>query len=118
MRGGGTSGCLLSIVLILIFAYTSYQLVPIYYHASEFKDEVDGLVRRLSVRQANEAKILPGIMDFAGRREIPLTKENVRIVRLTDRIRVEVQYDREFRTPIYSRMIHKQFTVESFMGTL
>ncbi len=118
MRGGGTTGCLFSLLLIGAFAYAAYQLVPIYWHNQGFKDDVDGLVRRVSVRQINEEKLITEILDFAGRHEIPLKKDNIRITKLSDRIRVEVQYDREFKSPVYSKVFHFQWTVESFLGAL
>jgi hypothetical protein len=117
-RGAGSAGCLFSLILLLSFGYISYQLVPIYYSASQFKDEVDTLVRRTVVRAFNEDKLRNNILDLAGRRGIPLKKENLKIQRLSDRVLVDVQYDREFRSPVYSRFFHFSFQVESFSGAL
>lgn len=117
-HGGGTTGCLMSLILLLAFGYVSYQLVPIYYHGSQFKDEVDSLVRRMAVRSFGEEKLRSEIMDLAGRKGIPLKKENLKIQRLSDRMVVDVQYDREFKTPVYSRILHFEFQVESFVGAL
>lgn len=117
--GSGNTGCLFSLALLLLFAYVSYSLVPIFYNGKQFENDADSIVRKMAVRGSfSEEKARSDIWDLAGKREIPLKKENIKIQRLSDRIVVDVDYDREFKTPVYTKVFHFSFRVESFVGAL
>jgi hypothetical protein len=89
-RGESNFGCLVALVLLLVGILVAWKMIPVKIKAAEMRDIVSDEAR--SAGQHRDNQIMAAILDQAGKLELPITEENVRIERKNSYITVEVTY--------------------------
>ena len=99
-RGEGQFGCLVGLVILLVAGLVAYKMIPIKVKAAELRDVITDESR--SASQSTDARILKVILDAAERNGLPVTEENVKIRRSSDRIEIDVEYTVPVEFPGYT----------------
>ncbi|HUP48504.1 MAG TPA: hypothetical protein VNA04_06920 [Thermoanaerobaculia bacterium] len=89
-RGEGQFGCVVGLLLLLAAIFVAYKMVPIKVKAAELRGEVVDEAKHAGSR--GDDRIMKAILLKAEQTGLPVTKENVRIHRSANTIRVEVEY--------------------------
>ncbi|HEX7707163.1 MAG TPA: hypothetical protein VF701_11960 [Thermoanaerobaculia bacterium] len=99
-RGEGQLGCLIGLVLLLAAGLVAYKVIPIKVKAAEMRDVVIDEAR--SAGQNRDPQIMKAILNRAKHLELPVTEDNVSIVRGSGMIRIDVKYTLEVDFPGYT----------------
>lgn len=89
-RGEGKLGCLFGLVILLIGVLIAYKMIPIKVKAAEMRDVVQDESR--AAGQRTDKVITETILAKAKQLGLPIEKENIEIVRITNQISVDVKY--------------------------
>jgi hypothetical protein len=98
-RGEGQLGCLVGLVLLVIAAVIAYRLIPVKVRTADLRETVVDEAK--SAGQHNDNQILGAILNKAKLDELPVLEENVKIVRTSNYIRVDVDYTVPVQFPGY-----------------
>ena len=100
-RGEGKLGCLFGLVILLIALLIAYKMIPIKVKAAEMRDIVTDEARSAGTHRDNV--ILDNILERAKQLELPVTKDNVSIVRSSNSmITIDVKYTVPVEFPGYT----------------
>lgn len=100
-RGEGNLGCIVWLLLLGIAVMISWKMIPVKINSAELADYMDEVARFQSARATPE-DIRKKIIVRAGELGIPLTKDNVDVVRTGDRVRMTVEYTVPVEFPGYT----------------
>jgi len=91
LRGAGNIGCLLWLVVIAAVGHVLWKVVPVKIRTSTFYDAMQEQASFGSIKstQAIEYEVLRR----AEQLKIPVTKENLKVVRLRESVTVEAHYE-------------------------
>jgi len=89
-RGAGTIGCLFWLVLMVVIGHVLWKVVPVKIRASTFYDVMQEQASFGSIK--SEHQIEYEILRRARELEIPVTKENLRVIRKRESVTVEAHY--------------------------
>ena len=103
-RGEGRMGVLISAAVLGIGIFLAVKIIPVRIDAYNFRDTIREECRMGAVRQ-NDSAIVKRIMDEAKDLGIPLSKQNLKVIRSAKRLRISVSYetsiDLKFTTYVY-----------------
>jgi hypothetical protein len=99
-RGEGQLGCLIGLVLLLAAGLVAYKVIPVKVRAAEMRDVVIDEAR--SAGQNPDSRIMQTILTRAKHLDLPVTENNVSIVRGGGMIRIDVKYTLEVDFPGYT----------------
>jgi len=91
-RGEGRLGCVIWLLLVAAVVYVGYVIVPVRLAASRFEDVMQEQAAFGSSR--GNPEMIQDLLKAAQEQEIPLTKEQIEIVRTRESITISVQYQR------------------------
>ena len=89
-RGEGQLGCVVGLLLLLAAIFVAYKMVPIKVKAAGLRGEVVDEAKHAGTR--NNEQITKAILRKAEMEGLPVARDNVRIHRSANTIRVEVEY--------------------------
>lgn len=89
-RGAGNIGCLLWLVVVFAVGHVLWKVVPVKIRTSEFYDVMQEQASFGSIK--SEQQIQYEILRRARELQIPVTKENLKIVRARESLTVEAHY--------------------------
>jgi hypothetical protein len=89
-RGAGTIGCLFWLVLVVVIGHVLWKVVPVKIRASTFYDVMQEQASFGSIK--SEHQIEYEILRRARELEIPVTKENLKVIRKRESVTVEAHY--------------------------
>ena len=107
-RGDVPVGCLVSGVLLLIVVLVSIRVTPVVVNVGTLDTKIAVLADRANRREYNDKRILSEILNEAKSLDLPVTKENVKIKRTSNRIKITVIYTIPIEFPGYTFMWHKE----------
>ncbi len=89
-RGEGRVGCTLWTVLVVLVVYAGYIILPVRFASSRFED----FMREEAAFGSNKGnpQIVQELLSQARELDIPLTKEQIEIVRTRESITISVSY--------------------------
>jgi hypothetical protein len=90
-RGEGNFGCLVGLVLLLIAGLVAYKMIPVKIKAAELRDMVVNEARSAGIHH-DDGRIRRTILSRAEQLGLPVTEQNVQIVRRAGYITIDVQY--------------------------
>jgi len=90
-RGEGRVGCIFWTAVLCIAVFLSWKLIPVKVNNAELVDYMTEVAQFQSAQKPPE-ELTKMIIARAGELGIPLTKENVTVVRNGDRIRMTMDY--------------------------
>lgn len=117
-QGRSAVGCLFSLALTVVFIYIAYQVIPVYYHASEFQTAVEQEVGRAAAKYVGDDILRKNIMNLAAVHQIPLLDDDLQVVRASSQLAVDVKYSVKVTFPMYSHVFSFQFRARSIVGAL
>jgi len=108
-RGDVPIGCLIGGVVALIVTLIAIKVTPLMINVGELDKEIAVLADRASRRDYNDKRILADILQKAEALNLPVTKKEVTIKRMSKRIKITVVYDLPIKFPGgYTYVWHKE----------
>jgi hypothetical protein len=104
-RGEGNLGCILWMLVLGLAVLISWKMIPVKVNNAELVDYMTEVAQFQSAQKPPE-ELKKMIIGRAGELGIPLTKENVTVVRNGDRIRMTVDYTMPVEFPGYTYNWH------------
>jgi hypothetical protein len=90
-RGAGNIGCLLWLVVVLAVGHVLWKVVPVKIRTSEFYDVMQEQAAFGSIKSVQQIQY--EVLRRAGELRIPVTKENMKVVRERNAVTVEAHYE-------------------------
>jgi hypothetical protein len=88
--GEGQGGCLVGIVFLLVAVFISYKLIPVKVKAADLRGVIVDEAK--SAGAHGDDRIRKAILDEAVDQGLPVTDDNITILRAGNLIRVDVDY--------------------------
>jgi hypothetical protein len=89
-RGAGNIGCILWLIVVVAVAHVLWVVVPVKIRTSEFYDVLQEQASFGSIK--SEGAIAYEILRRAEQLRIPVTKENLKVIRAREAVTVEAHY--------------------------
>ena len=89
-RGETQLGCVFGLLLLLAGLFVAYKMIPVKVRTADLRQTVTDEARAAGTH--NDGHIMKAILNEAERLELPVTKDDVEIVRRRDSIRIDVKY--------------------------
>ena len=90
-RGAANLGCIIWLVILSLVGYVLYKVVPVKIASSEFFDTMQEQAAFGSVKDPKFIEY--EILKKAEELQLPIKKENLKITKLRESIKVEVHYE-------------------------
>jgi len=110
-KGEGKVGCLIGLIILLIAAMIAYKMIPIKVKSADLRDTVQDVAR--SAGQHNDKWIATAVLQKAQSLELPVTEEQIEVVRANSEIRVEVDYTVPVKFPGFVYQWHFHHKAEN-----
>jgi len=107
-RGDVPIGCLVGGVVALVVVLIAIKVTPLVISVGELDKEISVLADRANRREYNDPRILAAILQKAEALDLPVTKKDVKIQRMSKRIKITVTYDIPIEFPGYTYVWHKE----------
>lgn len=104
-RGDSNLGCIVWLLVLGIAVLISWKMIPVKVNSAELSDYMVEIAQFESARRPPE-ELKKMIINRAGELGLPLTKENVTVVRNGDRIRMTADYTVPVAFPGYTYNWH------------
>ncbi|HVR38754.1 MAG TPA: hypothetical protein VMU84_06635 [Thermoanaerobaculia bacterium] len=89
-RGEGQFGCVIGLLLLLIAIFVAYKMIPVKVKAAEMRQTVVDEAKSAGLH--NDNVIRKSILAKAEELDLPITTDDVEIVRKNSNIKVDVSY--------------------------
>ncbi|HTQ79278.1 MAG TPA: hypothetical protein VMM92_04725 [Thermoanaerobaculia bacterium] len=99
-RGSGTLGCIVWTVLLVVGVLVAYKAIPVKIKSAELYDHMVEMGKYGGKTEPEE--MVKDIVATAQRLELPLEKENVKVERNGDRLRMRATYTVPLEFPGYT----------------
>src|SRR5437764_14595905 len=99
-RGEGQFGCLIGLILLGIAIFVAWKMIPVKVKAAELRQTVVDEAK--SAGTHNDDRIRAAILQTARENNLPVTEENITIVRSNGEITVTVAYTITIAFPGYT----------------
>jgi hypothetical protein len=96
------AGCIVLAVLVLFVAL----FTPVYIRNMKLQNYVDGITRRVENNKQSDDVLRAWVLAKAHQLDLPVTEDNVHILRSTDRLRIDVRYTVTVHAPLYTVALH------------
>jgi hypothetical protein len=107
-----TLGCLLTMVLLLVFGYIGYKLGFAYWDQYQVKEKVRETLTWAVAGQAKyEGEITKRLIASVKDAGLIINPENVRITQTTETMTIKVFWTREIEFPVYSLPLNFEVTL-------
>ena len=91
IRGGANIGCVIWLVILGFIGYVLYKVVPVKMASSEFYDTMQEQASFASIK--DQKFIEYEILKKAEELQLPIKKDNLRITKTSNAIKVEAHYE-------------------------
>ena len=89
-RGEGQLGCIVGLIILAIAIFVAYKMIPVKVKAAELRQTVIDEAKAAGTH--NDEKIRDFILNKARENNLPVTENNISIVRSQGEITVDVDY--------------------------
>ena len=110
-KGEGKVGCLFGLIILLIAAMIAYKMIPIKVKSADLRDTVQDVAR--SAGQHNDKWIATAVLNKAQSLELPVTEDDIKVVRANSEIRVDVDYTVPVKFPGFVYQWHFHHKAEN-----
>ena len=120
-RGAGRLGCLVTLLLAIIFGYLCFKIVPVYVDKMDFDEELARLASQAGSHRYSDEKIQNDIKQLARYKGFLLKDEAIKIERsgrVGGEIRISTRYEVPVSFPGYSHVFNFESRASSIVGTL
>jgi hypothetical protein len=91
IRGGANIGCIIWLIILGVVGYVLYKVVPVKIASSEFFDTMQEQAAFGSIKDPKFIEY--EILKKAEELELPIKKENLKITKTTNALKVEAHYE-------------------------
>ncbi|MBI4454313.1 MAG: hypothetical protein HY644_00260 [Acidobacteria bacterium] len=119
-RGEGRLGCLIVLLLALIFGFVSFKVIPVYIDRMNFEEDLAREASRAGANFWTDEKMKQDVLQMAGFRSFQLQEKNITISRSgpsRGEVRIEVKYSVPVRFPRYTHVFNFQSKSSSIVGS-
>jgi hypothetical protein len=109
--GEGQAGCLVGIILLLIAIFICYKMIPVKVRMAEMRQTVVDEAK--SAGTHSDDKILKAILAKADEMKLPVTEDNVTVLRKDSLMKVDVDYTVPIVFPGYTYQWHQHHHAEN-----
>ncbi len=102
--GEGQGGCIFGIILLLIAVFVAYKLIPVKVKAADLREVIVDESKQAGFH--SDERMRKTIMDKAQEDGLPLTDDNLTIVRTGNLVRVDADYTVPVTFPGYTLNWH------------
>jgi len=102
--GEGQLGCLFGLALLLVAVFIAYKVIPVKVRAADLRQTVVDEAKSAGTHR--DAQILKYILAKASDVQLPVTEDNVKIVRRANDISIDVEYVVPIEFPGYTYNWH------------
>jgi len=103
-RGEGKLGCLVGLILLGVAIFVAWKMIPVKVKAAELRQTVVDEAK--SAGTHNDDRIRGAILKTAREDDLPVTEDNIKIVRTANEITVTVTYTIPIAFPGYTYNWH------------
>lgn len=89
-RGEGQLGCLVGLIILAVAIFVAWKMIPVKVRAAELRQMVVDEAK--SAGTHNDGRIRDFILNKARENDLPVTEDNIKIVRAHGEITVDVDY--------------------------
>ena len=119
-RGEGAVGCLVVLLLAVVFGYISFKVIPVYIDSMNFDEDLAREASRAGANLWTDDKIRDDVQKMAAFRNFRIEPGGLVITRMPSvppEVRIEVRYRTEVVFPGYTRVFHFQSKASSLVGS-
>ena len=103
-RGTGNLGCVLWVIVLLLAVLIAWKAIPVKIKSAQFYDYMEEMAKTAGGNPPDEIK--KALLDKANELQLPLEKDNVKVQRIGDNIRMEASYMVPLEFPGYTYEWH------------
>jgi hypothetical protein len=96
------AGCL----VLAALAFSAILLTPVYVRNLKLQNYVDGITHSVGIDKESDQELRAQVLDRARRLDLPVTEDNVHIVRSVEGLRIDVRYAVTVHAPWYTVDLH------------
>lgn len=104
-RGEGNLGCIVWLLVLGLAVLIAWKAIPVKMASAELYDYMDEVARATGVNTTAE-EVSKAILQRAADLHLPLTKENLKVVRDGDRLMMRAEYTVPVEFPGYTYQWH------------
>jgi hypothetical protein len=114
-RGSGNLGCILWVLALIIGVMVVWKVVPARIASAQLHDFMEEIAKFSAKTPAEELK--KQILDKAASLDLPVVKDNVKVQRIGDKVRIDVTYTMPLEFPgyTYNWDVHEQIERDIFI---
>jgi hypothetical protein len=109
-RGSGNVGCILWLIVLVVGVLIAWKAIPVKIKTAEFYDSIEEMAKFSGSNPPDALK--KQILDKANELQLPVDKDHVKVQRIGDRIRMEVDYTVPLDFPGYTYEWHFDHQVD------
>lgn len=120
-RGAGRIGCLLSLMVAILFGYVCFMIIPVYIDKMDFEEEVARLAQRAGSVNLPDEKIHSDVLNIARFKKFEIAEKDIKIERsrrVGGEIRISVKYTVPVEFPGYKHVFYFEARASSIVGSL
>jgi hypothetical protein len=106
-RGGGALRAIIWTLILLIFVFVCYKIIPPYYANYQMEDWLKTQVPFLMVNHTTDDALVAAIIKEMKSEGVTITKENIKILQNTSQgVNVQIDYNVPIDLIVYSTNLH------------
>ncbi len=110
-RGESNFGCLFGLVILAIAVLVAYKMIPIKIKNAEMRAAVVDEAKSAGIH--NDGQIIEYIYAKAAEDSIPISKDDIHVVRANNEITIDLEYTIPVKFPGYTYQWHVQHHVHN-----
>ena len=103
-RGEGNLGCIVGVIFLVLAIFVAYKMIPVKVKNAELRQVITDEAKSAGTHR--DDVIMAAILAKAKENNLPVTEENVKIVRAASQISVDVDYTVPVEFPGYTYNWH------------
>lgn len=117
-EGKGLTGCIVSLVLLGLLAVVGFRVGPNYFACKEFEGDIKTEVSHAGANFYDDETIIRNVLILAKKNELRLDRENVKVERFGQQMRVTVRFDFPVDLFVYKTSMTCEAQGTSYIGRL
>lgn len=123
-RGAGRLGCLITLLLAIVFGYASLKIIPVYVDRMDFSDEIASLASRAGAGGGSysDEKIVSDVLQTGRYKGFEIRESDIKVQRSSrvagGELRIEVKYSKTVEFPGYTYVFRFDSKASSVVGSL
>lgn len=119
-RGEGAVGCVVVLLLAILFCYLSFRVIPVYIDSMNFDEDLAREASRAGANRWTDEKIKQDVLQIAKFRSFRLNENDITVSRSDTsggELRIQVKYSVSVAFPGYTHVFNFQARAGSIVGS-